>query len=99
MQKNDNVSLTDMVKNKGFLSSGPKEVRTQRKQIKLIVNSLLAPCIEPDLDTGVSFSAQAIIANPPAYGTTSAPSSYLHVQVVPWMCEFKKYELSRKFLN
>ena len=45
MQKNDNVSLTDMVKNKGFLSSGPKEVRTQRKQIKLIVNSLLAPCI------------------------------------------------------
>lgn len=99
MQKNDNVSLTDMVKNKGFLSSGPKEVRTQRKQIKLIVNSLLAPCIEPDLATGVSFNAQAIIANPPAYGTIGAPSSFLYVQVVARVWEFKKYELSRKCLT
>lgn len=58
-----------MVKNKGFLSTGPKEVKIQRKQIKLIVNSLLAPCIEPDMDSGVPFNAQVIIANPPAYGT------------------------------
>lgn len=61
--------MSDMVKNKGFLSTGPKEVKIQRKQIKAIVNSLLAPCIEPDIDSGVPFNAQVIIANPPAYGT------------------------------
>ena len=66
------VSLTDMVKNKGFLPSGPKEAKVQRKQIKSIVNSLLDPCIEPDLDSGVPFRAQAIIANPPAYGTLAS---------------------------
>lgn len=61
-----------MVKNKGFLPSSPKEAKVQRKQIKSIVNSLLDPCIEPDLDSGVPFRAQAIIANPPAYGTLAS---------------------------
>ncbi|KAJ7571626.1 hypothetical protein O6H91_01G169700 [Diphasiastrum complanatum] len=62
-----------MVKNKGFLPSGPSEIATQRKQLKSIINSLLPACIEPDDETGVPFKAQAIIANPPAYG-------HVHVQ-------------------
>lgn len=63
------VVLTDMVKNKGFLPSGPSEISVQRKQIKSIVYSLLDACIKPDKDTGVHFRPHAIIANPPAYGT------------------------------
>ncbi|URE05893.1 sterol 3-beta-glucosyltransferase [Musa troglodytarum] len=57
-----------MVKNKGFLPSSPSEIRTQRKQIKEIMFSLLPACEDADIDTGVPFKADAIIANPPAYG-------------------------------
>ncbi|URE05892.1 sterol 3-beta-glucosyltransferase [Musa troglodytarum] len=56
-----------MVKNKGFLPSSPSEIRTQRKQIKEIMFSLLPACEDADIDTGVPFKADAIIANPPAY--------------------------------
>lgn len=58
----------DMVKNKGFLPSGPSEIPIQRNQIKDIIFSLLPACTEPDPDTEVSFKVDAIIANPPAYG-------------------------------
>lgn len=57
-----------MVKNKGFLPSGPSEIPIQRNQMKEIIYSLLPACKEPDLDSGISFKADAIIANPPAYG-------------------------------
>ncbi|KAJ7517313.1 hypothetical protein O6H91_21G018300 [Diphasiastrum complanatum] len=57
-----------MVKNKGFLPSAPSEITMQRKQLKAIINSLLPACTEADGDSGVPFRAQAIIANPPAYG-------------------------------
>lgn len=57
-----------MVKNKGFLPSGPSEIHIQRGQIKDIIFSLLPACIDPDPDTNVSFKPDAIIANPPAYG-------------------------------
>ncbi|KAJ4785537.1 Sterol 3-beta-glucosyltransferase [Rhynchospora pubera] len=57
-----------MVKNKGFLPSAPSEIPTQRKQIKDIIFSLLAACKDPDGETGIPFKADAIIANPPAYG-------------------------------
>ncbi|KAM5575009.1 hypothetical protein ABKV19_014115 [Rosa sericea] len=57
-----------MVKNKGFLPSGPSEVSIQRQQIKEIIFSLLPACKEPDPDSKVPFKADAIIANPPAYG-------------------------------
>lgn len=57
-----------MVKNKGFLPSGPSEISVQRNQIKEIIYSLLPACKEPDIDSGVPFKADAIIANPPAYG-------------------------------
>ncbi|KAJ6306821.1 hypothetical protein OIU78_022018 [Salix suchowensis] len=57
-----------MARNKGFIPSAPGEISTQRKQLKAIIESLLAACTEPDMETGVPFKAQAIIANPPAYG-------------------------------
>ncbi|KAL5725206.1 sterol 3beta-glucosyltransferase [Ranunculus cassubicifolius] len=57
-----------MVKNKGFLPSGPSEIPVQRKQMKEIIFSLHAACKEPDMDSGIPFKAEAIIANPPAYG-------------------------------
>lgn len=61
-------AMTDMARNKGFLPSGPAEISVQRNQLKAIIHSLLPACTEPDLDTGAPFKAQAIIANPPAYG-------------------------------
>ena len=66
-----------MVKNKGFLPSGPSEIPVQRSQMKDIIYSLLPACKEPDLDTGIPFRAEAIIANPPAYGTCLAGSLLL----------------------
>ncbi|XP_038694884.1 sterol 3-beta-glucosyltransferase UGT80A2-like isoform X2 [Tripterygium wilfordii] len=57
-----------MVKNKGFLPSGPSEIPVQRNQMKEIIYSLLPACKDPDMDTGIAFKADAIIANPPAYG-------------------------------
>lgn len=57
-----------MARNKGLIPSGPGEISIQRKQLKAIIESLLPACTEPDLETGVPFKAQAIIANPPAYG-------------------------------
>lgn len=57
-----------MVKNKGFLPSGPSEIPVQRNQMKEIIYSLLPACRDPDLDSGIAFKADAIIANPPAYG-------------------------------
>ena len=58
----------DMARNKGFIPSGPGEISIQRKQLKAIIESLLPACTEPDLETGLPFRAQSIIANPPAYG-------------------------------
>ena len=57
-----------MARNKGLIPSAPGEISIQRKQLKAIIESLLAACTEPDMETGVPFKAQAIIANPPAYG-------------------------------
>ena len=57
-----------MAKNKGLIPSGPKEILMQRKQLKAIMESTLPVWTEPDMETGAPFRAQAIIANPPAYG-------------------------------
>ncbi|MED6158498.1 hypothetical protein PIB30_033317 [Stylosanthes scabra] len=77
-----------MVKNKGFLPSGPSEIHLQRNQIKAIIDSLLPACNSPDPDTHVAFNADAIIANPPAYGHTHV-AEYLKVPLhifftMPW---------------
>ncbi|XP_011084714.1 sterol 3-beta-glucosyltransferase UGT80A2-like isoform X2 [Sesamum indicum] len=77
-----------MVKNKGFLPSGPSEIHIQRNQIKEIIFSLLPACVDPDPDTKVSFKADAIIANPPAYGHTHVAEALrvpLHIMfTMPW---------------
>lgn len=57
-----------MARNKGLIPSAPGEISVQRKQIKAIIESLLPACTEPDAENGEPFRAQAIIANPPAYG-------------------------------
>lgn len=57
-----------MARNKGLIPSAPSEISIQRKQLKAIIESLLPACTEPDLKNGKPFRAQAIIANPPAYG-------------------------------
>lgn len=57
-----------MARNKGLIPSSPGEISAQRKQLKAIIESLLPACTEPDFETGEPFRAQAIIANPPAYG-------------------------------
>ncbi|KAH6809959.1 UDP-Glycosyltransferase superfamily protein [Perilla frutescens var. frutescens] len=77
-----------MVKNKGFLPSGPSEIPIQRNQMKEIINSLLPACKEPDIDTGIPFKADAIIANPPAYGHTHVAEALkvpIHIFfTMPW---------------
>ncbi|XP_022844126.1 sterol 3-beta-glucosyltransferase UGT80A2-like isoform X4 [Olea europaea var. sylvestris] len=77
-----------MVKNKGFLPSGPSEIPVQRSQMKEIIYSLLPACKEPDLDSGIPFKADAIIANPPAYGHTHVAEALnipIHIFfTMPW---------------
>ncbi|XP_038979477.1 sterol 3-beta-glucosyltransferase UGT80A2-like isoform X2 [Phoenix dactylifera] len=77
-----------MVKNKGFLPSAPSEIPVQRKEIKEIIFSLLQACKDPDVDTGVCFKADAIIANPPAYGHTHVAEALkvpIHIFfTMPW---------------
>ncbi|XP_015088035.1 sterol 3-beta-glucosyltransferase UGT80A2-like isoform X1 [Solanum pennellii] len=77
-----------MVKNKGFLPSAPSEIPVQRNQLKEIISSLLPACEEPDMDTGVPFKADAIIANPPAYGHTHVAEALkipIHIFfTMPW---------------
>ncbi|XP_050221886.1 sterol 3-beta-glucosyltransferase UGT80A2-like [Mercurialis annua] len=77
-----------MVKNKGFLPSAPSEIPIQRQQIRDIVFSLLPACNDPDPDTNVPFKADAIIANPPAYGHTHVAEALnipIHIVfTMPW---------------
>lgn len=77
-----------MVKNKGFLPSAPSEISIQKKQLKAIMYSLLPACTESDGESGVPFRAEAIIANPPAYGHVHV-AEYLDVPLhifftMPW---------------
>ncbi|CAL1361596.1 unnamed protein product [Linum trigynum] len=77
-----------MVKNKGFLPSGPSEIPVQRNQLKDIIWSLLPACKEPDIDSGIPFKADAMIANPPAYGHTHVAEALkipIHIFfTMPW---------------
>ncbi|XP_042395891.1 sterol 3-beta-glucosyltransferase UGT80B1-like [Zingiber officinale] len=76
-----------MARNKGLLAA-PTEINVQRKQLKEIIDSLLPACTEPDLISGMPFLAQAIIANPPAYGhlhVAEALGVPLHIFfTMPW---------------
>uniref|UniRef100_A0A803LHZ6 Uncharacterized protein n=1 Tax=Chenopodium quinoa TaxID=63459 RepID=A0A803LHZ6_CHEQI len=76
-----------MARNKGLpLAKG--ELTIQRKQLEAIMESILPACTEPDIKTGAPFRAQAIIANPPAYGqlhVAEALNVPLHILfTVPW---------------
>ncbi|XP_075082534.1 sterol 3-beta-glucosyltransferase UGT80B1 isoform X2 [Nicotiana tabacum] len=77
-----------MARNKGLIPSAPGEISVQRKQIKAIIESLLPACTEPDTETGEPFRAQAIIANPPAYGHAHVAEALgvpLHIFfTMPW---------------
>ncbi|XP_010680858.1 sterol 3-beta-glucosyltransferase UGT80B1 isoform X2 [Beta vulgaris subsp. vulgaris] len=77
-----------MARNKGLIPSAPGEISIQRKQLKAIIGSLLPACTEPDIETGAPFRAQAIIANPPAYGHVHAAEALgvpLHIFfTMPW---------------
>ncbi|KAK7270960.1 hypothetical protein RJT34_26506 [Clitoria ternatea] len=77
-----------MVRNRGLIPSGPKEISIQRKQLKAIIDSLLPACTAPDLETGVPFRAQAIIANPTACGHVHVAEALgvpLHIFfTMPW---------------
>ncbi|KAM0995245.1 hypothetical protein ACFX19_010797 [Malus domestica] len=77
-----------MVKNKGFLPSGPSEISIQRHQLREIIFSLLPACNEPDPDSKIPFKAEAIIANPPAYGHSHVAEALkvpLHIFfTMPW---------------
>ncbi|KAH6785860.1 hypothetical protein C2S51_038315 [Perilla frutescens var. frutescens] len=66
----------------------PREIGTQSKQIRAIMESLLPACTQPDPITGQPFRAHAIIANPPAYGRVDVAEALgvpLHIFfTVPW---------------
>ncbi|KAG8099981.1 hypothetical protein GUJ93_ZPchr0013g37740 [Zizania palustris] len=83
-----------MVKNKGFLPGTPSEIPIQRKEIRDIIFSLLPACKDPDTDTDAPFNAEAIIANPAAYGHVHVAEALkvpIHIIfTMPWTptCEF-----------
>ncbi|KAB2635266.1 sterol 3-beta-glucosyltransferase UGT80B1 [Pyrus ussuriensis x Pyrus communis] len=87
------VLIGYMTKNKGLIPSGREEISIQRKQLKAIIESLLPACTEPDIETGVPFKAQAIIANPPAYGHAHVAEALgvpLHIFfTMPWTPTYK----------
>uniref|UniRef100_A0A0D9WY30 Uncharacterized protein n=1 Tax=Leersia perrieri TaxID=77586 RepID=A0A0D9WY30_9ORYZ len=70
------------------------EIPIQRKEIKDIIFSLLPACKDPDTDTGAPFNADAIIANPAAYGHVHVAEALkvpIHIIfTMPWTptCEF-----------
>lgn len=82
-----------MVKNKGFLPSGPSEIHIQRNQIKDIVFSLLPACVDPDPESNVPFKVNAIVANPPAYGKTISLMLFLEKDLTNHQLDKLLYEL------
>ncbi|KAI3505058.1 hypothetical protein L1887_26931 [Cichorium endivia] len=82
-----------MARNKGLIPLAPGEIIIQRKQLKDIIESILPACTKPDLKTGQTFRAQAIIANPPAYGHAHVAEALrvpLHIFfTMPWTPTFE----------
>ncbi|CAN0897854.1 Sterol 3-beta-glucosyltransferase UGT80A2 [Linum grandiflorum] len=77
-----------MVTNKGLFPSNPSEISVHRNQMKEIIWSLLPACTKPDIDSGIPFKAEAIIANPPTFGHTDVAEALkipIHVFfTLPW---------------
>ena len=77
-----NFLTSDMARKKGFMEFGLGEIPIQRKHLKAIIESILPACTEPDLETGLPFRAQSIIANPPAYGEFIPIYIYIYIYIV-----------------
>ncbi|RDW64603.1 hypothetical protein BP6252_10254 [Coleophoma cylindrospora] len=60
-----------MVKNPGLIPSMKSlragDIQTKRKMITEMLDGCWESCIEPDVVTGIPFTADAIIANPPSF--------------------------------
>ncbi|XP_057773367.1 sterol 3-beta-glucosyltransferase UGT80B1-like isoform X2 [Salvia miltiorrhiza] len=76
------------VRARSILLPRPGDMALQRKQLKAIIESLLPACTQPDPVSGEPFTAQAIIANPPAFGSKDIAEALdvpLHIMfTVPW---------------
>ncbi|XP_042008077.1 sterol 3-beta-glucosyltransferase UGT80B1-like isoform X2 [Salvia splendens] len=76
------------IKTQNILLTSWQDIATQLKQLMAVMESLLEACTHPDPITGDSFRAQAIIANPPAYGRVDVAEALgvpLHIFfTVPW---------------
>ena len=58
------VLVEYMVIYKGVLPFGPSEIAIQRKQLKILIYSLLPTCTKPyPIASSVKFCAKAILAN------------------------------------
>ncbi|KAK9830159.1 hypothetical protein WJX72_010056 [[Myrmecia] bisecta] len=58
-----------IVKNRGIIPGSAKDAIDNYHQVEQIIMSTYAACTQPDEESGGEpFTAQAIIANPPAYG-------------------------------
>ncbi|XP_047983300.1 sterol 3-beta-glucosyltransferase UGT80B1-like isoform X2 [Salvia hispanica] len=82
------VIVEGFVKTQKILLTSWQDIAIQLKQLKAVMESLLQACTQPDPITGDSFRAQAIIANPPAYGRVDVAEALgvpLHIFfTVPW---------------
>ena len=57
-----------MVKNRGFVPATLSDFRCERLELAKIIFSTWPACTQPCPQTGTHFRADAIIANPPAFG-------------------------------
>ncbi|KAG6408111.1 hypothetical protein SASPL_131114 [Salvia splendens] len=82
------VIVEGFIKTQNILLTSWQDIATQLKQLMAVMESLLEACTHPDPITGDSFRAQAIIANPPAYGRVDVAEALgvpLHIFfTVPW---------------
>ncbi|KAL1557118.1 sterol 3beta-glucosyltransferase [Salvia divinorum] len=82
------VIVEGFIKTQNILLTSWQDIAQQLKQLMAVMESLLQACTQPDPITGDSFRAQAIIANPPAYGRADVAEALgvpLHIFfTVPW---------------
>ncbi|XP_057773218.1 sterol 3-beta-glucosyltransferase UGT80B1-like isoform X1 [Salvia miltiorrhiza] len=82
------VIVQGFMKTQNLLLTTWRDISTQLKQLKAVMESLLPACTQPDPITGEPFMAQAIIANPPTYGRVDVAEALgvpLHIFfTVPW---------------
>ncbi|XP_047977488.1 sterol 3-beta-glucosyltransferase UGT80B1-like isoform X2 [Salvia hispanica] len=76
------------VRARSILTPRPRDMALQRKQLRNVIESLLPACTQPDPVSTEPFRAEAIIANPPAFGSKDIAEALgvpLHIMfTVPW---------------